>query len=200
MPDMDENLNELRELLHAECTYRMKEETMDEFTGLMTEIELKDKEILVPYGKFDNNIYIVREGILRYVYFDGDKEVTFGFALPGTLMISYYSFYKRESSFFQIEACCHSSVMKVAKADFDELTERSNDFALWMLRLSAAQLWHYEQKLAVLNGEAGERLESLFKNRPEIIENVSSRILASYIGIIPSSLSRLKRQIIKKSV
>jgi CRP-like cAMP-binding protein len=195
---MDKDLNELKELLNGECTYRMKDETMDRFVELMSGMELKDKEVLVPYGRFDSNIYIVREGIFRYVYFDGTKEVTFGFALPGTLMISYYSFYKHESSFFQIEACCRSSVMKISKADFDELTERSNDFARWMLRLSAAQLWHYEQKLAVVNGGAGERLEALFKKRPEIIENVSSRILATYIGIIPSSLSRLKRQLMKK--
>jgi CRP-like cAMP-binding protein len=196
---MERQSDEFRKLLHAECTYRMKEETMDEFIGLMSEMELKNKEVLVPYGKLDNNVYIVRSGILRYAYFDGAKEVTFGFALPGTVMISYYAFYKHEPSFFQIEACCPSSVMKISKAAFDSLTERSNDFALWMLRLSASQLWLYEKKLAVVNGEAKDRFESLLRLRPEIIDTVSSRILASYIGIIPSSLSRLKRQFKKKS-
>ncbi len=193
-----DDLDELKQHLHAECTYRMSDETMDEFVGLMSEIELKDKEVLMPYGKIDTNIYIVKEGILRYAYFDGLKEATFGFALPGTLMISYYPFYKNEPSFFQIEACGKASVMKISKSSYDELTLRSNDFSQWVIRLSVAQLWHYEQKLAVVNGDSRERLESLFKNRPEIIENVSSRILASYIGIIPSSLSRLKRQLMKK--
>ena len=191
---MEHAPDELRKLLHAECTYRMREETMDELLALLTEMELKKNEVVVPYGKFDQSIYIVKSGILRYVYFDGLKEVTFGFALPGTLMISYYSFYKRETSFFQIEACSPSVVMKLSKADFDTLTEQSNDFAKWMLRLSAAQLWHYEKKLTVVNGSAKERFESLLKLRPEIIENVSLKTIASYIGITPPSLSRLKRE------
>ncbi len=199
MKNTQNDLTDFKEHLHAECTYRMADETMDEFVSRMTKIALKDKDVLIPYGKLDNNVYIVNTGILRYVYFDGVKEITFGFALPGTMMISYYPFYKNEPSFFQIEACGRATVMKITKQSFDELTMQSNDFARWIIRLSAAQLWHYEQKLSVVNGDAKERLESLFKNRPEIIENVSSRIVASYIGIIPSSLSRLKSKLMKKS-
>lgn len=189
-----DDIIELKEHLHAECTYRMSDETMDMFVGLMSELPLKNKDALVPYGKFDQNIYIVKSGILRYAYFDGLKEVTFGFALPGTLIISYYSFYKREPSFFQIESCGTSVVMKVTKTDFDRLTEQSGDFAKWMLRLSAAQLWHYEKKLAVVNGSAKERFISLMQKRPEIFETVQLSVIASYIGITPTYLSKMKRQ------
>lgn len=195
---MKNDLSELKALLHEECTFRMSDGTMDRFVGLMFETEVRNREALIPYGKFDNNIYVVKEGIFRYAYFDGLKEVTFGFALPGTLMISYYSFYRREPSFFQIEACGNSVAMKITKADFDRLTDESNDFAKWMLRLQSAQLWHYEKKLAVVNGEAKERFISLLQKRPEVIENVPMKIIASYIGITPPSLSRLKREFKKK--
>lgn len=195
---MENDLNELKRLIHEECTYRMSDQTMETFVGLMSEAEIKNKGVLVPYGKLDNNVYVVKSGICRYVYFDGMKEVTFGFALPGTLMISYYSFYRREPSFFQIEACCDSVVMKITKTDFETLIDRSNDFAKWILRLQVAQLWHYEKKLSVVNGEAKERFISLLQKRPEVIENVSSKIIASYIGITPPSLSRLKRAFKKK--
>jgi hypothetical protein len=65
--------------------------------------------------------------------------------------------------------------------------------------MSMSQLWFYEKKRTVLNGYARERFESLMKNRPEIIEKVQAKIIASYIGITPQYLSTLKRQYMLKS-
>jgi CRP-like cAMP-binding protein len=191
----------LKQQLFEECSYRMEEETMDRFLGLMTEsVELKEGEALIPYGKYDNNIYVLKSGIIRSVYFDGVQERTFAFALPGTVMISYYAFYKRESSYFQLEACCDATVaMKITREAFLNLIKESNDFAQWMLWMSIGQLWFYEMKLSVVNGDAKERFESLMKNRPEVIEKVASKIIASYIGITPQYLSKLKRQFLTRS-
>ncbi len=186
---------DLRELLYEECDYRPSNETMERFLGLMTEVHLKDQESLIPYGKLDPNVYVVKSGIMRHAYFDGLKEKTFAFSAPGTMVLSWYSFYKRMPSFLQIESCGESTVMKVSKSDFDAFTEQSNDFAKWMLRLFIAQHWCLEMKLDVVNGSAKERFESLIRNRPEILEKVQLRFIASYMGVTPSYLSRLKRNI-----
>jgi CRP-like cAMP-binding protein len=184
----------LRKQLNLECDYRMADETMDRFLGLMTEVQFKNNEPVVPYGKLDNNIYIVKSGITRFVYFDGLKEMTFGFSLPGTVVISYHSYYLREPSFFQVESCGKSTLMKISRTDFDNLIKESTDFAQWMLRLSSAQICQFEMKLAVINGSAKERFKALLNKRPAIIENVSSKVIASYIGVTPTYLSKLKRQ------
>ncbi len=193
-------MEDLKKHLLGECTYRIADETLDKFVGLMTESrELKTGEALIPYGKFDNNVYVLRSGIIRSVYFDGLKETTHAFAMPGTVVISYYSFYMREPSFSQMEACCDSVVMKITKDKFEELIRQSHDFAQWMMWMSMSQLWFYEKKRTVLNGDAKERFESLVRNRPEIIEKVQAKIIASYIGITPQYLSTLKRQFMLKS-
>ncbi len=189
-PDMET----LRNQLNAECAYRMKDETMDMFLGLMTELKLKRHEALIPYGKVDDNVYVVRKGIIRTVYFEGLKEVTFAFALPGTLKISYYSFCKGTPSFSKYVACCDSVVMKVTKAQFIGLMQQSPDFARWVSHMSLEQLFFHEMKREVVNGDARERFEALIENRPEIIENVSARIIASYIGVTPQYLSKLQRE------
>ena len=184
----------LRKQLNAECNYRMRDETMDMFLGLMTEVELKRHEAMIDYDAMDNDIYIVKSGIVREVHFEGMKEVTFSFALPGTLIISYYPFVKGDLAFGKYAACCDSVVMKVTKAQFTDLMERSHDFSQWVAWMSLEQLRLYEQKRAVINGDAKERFEALIENRPEIVENVSSRIIASYIGVTPEYLCRLKKQ------
>ncbi len=192
-------MDDFRKRLNTTCDYGMSDETMDMFIGLMSEINLKDKEPLIPYGKFDNNIYVLREGILRKAYFDGMREKTMAFATPGNLIISYHSFYMHVPSFFQYESCGRSVVMKIPKAKFDELSEQSVDFKNWMLRMCVEQLWCWEMKASVINGTAKERFEALIKNRPEILKRVSNKIIASYIGVNQPYLSRLKRHILSGS-
>lgn len=189
----------LRKQLNEACDYIMSDETMERFLELTSEMRLKNKEPLIPYGKFDNNIYILKEGIIRFAYVDSLGEKTLSFATPGNMIISYHSFYRGIPSFFQFESCGRSVVMKVPKSKFDELLKQSDDFARWMLRMSLEHLWCWEMKTALINGTAKERFESLMDNRPEILRTVSNKIIASYIGIIPSSLSRLKRQLMPNS-
>ena len=186
-------MEELKKQLNAECSYKMKDETMDMFLGSMTEFELKANEILVPYGGFDSNVYILKSGIIRGAYFNGFKEMTFAFGTAGSMLISYYSFNKHDPSFFKLEACCESVFLKMPKPKFVELSRRSHDFAQWVMWMSIEQLWLNEKRLAIVNGDAKERFEAFVKNRPEIIEKVPMKYIASYIGITPQYLSYLKR-------
>ncbi len=189
-------MDALKKLINAECNYHMADETMDRFLGEMSEVHLKNKEPLISYGKCDNSIYVVKSGLIRYAYFSGTKEVTFGFAMPGTVMISYHSFYLNAPSFFQLESCSESVIMKLPKEKFDELFRDSVDFKDWMFAMSTYQLYAYEMKISLISGTAKERFEGLIKNRPEILNIVSDKILASYIGINQPYFSRLKRQIL----
>lgn len=188
----------LKKLLQDEVIYQLTDELMNEFLKSMTEIHLKSREILISYGQVDDNIYVIKDGIIRYCYFDGDKEKTFGFGTPGSVSIQYHCYYMRQPSFFQLEACGESTVMKISKKEFDSLVARSLDFARWMLTMSSGQLYTNEVKLSLINGMAKERFLSLMQNRPEIIARVPLRIIASYLGVTPSSLSRLKRELKKK--
>ncbi len=189
----------LRELLKVECDYRMKDETMDMLIESMTELKLKANEPLIDYGALDSNIYILKSGIIRGAYFNGFKEMTYAFGIPSTMLCSYYTFYKHEPSFFRIEACCDSVIMKVTKARFVELIRKSHDFAQWVLWMSVQQVWLYEKKLAVVNGDAKERFEALIKNRPEIIDHVPLKYIAAYIGVTSEYLSKVKRNFFLRS-
>jgi CRP-like cAMP-binding protein len=186
----------LKQLIIAESDYRMADETMEKFLGFMAELRLKDKEPLIPYGKFTNNIYVLKEGTIRLAYFDGPKERTFAFAAPGTLLIPFHSYYMNRPSFFQYESCGQSVVMEVPKAKFDELLRQSNDFSQWVLNVLMVQMYSLEMKLAVMNGTPKERFEALAKDRPHILQKVSNRVIASYIGVDEAYLSRLKKRIL----
>jgi CRP-like cAMP-binding protein len=187
--------DDLKKLLYDECRYKMPDALLDEFIGAMSEVRLKNGEVLIPYGKFDPNIYVLKSGIIRFCYFDGEKEKTYSFAAPGTVMISYHCYFMHEPSFYQLESCGESVVGKISKKELDGMVEHSHEFARWMLALANYQLYLYEFKMAIINGMAKERFDSLIRNRPSIMSHVPLKIIASYLGITPTYLSRLKKNL-----
>lgn len=184
----------LKELLARECNYRLDETVMDMFLAGGKIVDLKPGEVLIHAGQYDPNVYIVKSGVIRHTYMDGENEKTATFALAPTMFMEYHCFYARELSFYQVEACCWSQVVKISKTHYDRMVAESHEFARWALSMADNQFYYYERKNSVINGDAKERFESLIINRPELIDSVPMKIIASYLGITPQYLSKLKNQ------
>lgn len=192
-------MKEFKKALAAEAPFKLSEETMERFCGLMQSLSLKKKDILIECGKVDTNIYIVKSGIIRRVHMDGMKEITVAFALAGTMIISYHSYCYRQPTYYQFEACCDSEVMVVSKEKFEKLVAESHEFACWALNMAQCSLYYNELKSSVINGDAMERYSSLLKNRPEILQKVSMKIIASYLGVSQAYFSRIRKKITLKN-
>lgn len=192
-------MESLKKLLAGEAQYQLPDEVLDRLLGMMTEIRLKTDDPLVAYGSLNTDIYILKEGILRLIYFDGENERTYAFALAGTMVMSLHAYYMRRPAFMQVEACTESTVLKISKERFDRLMEESHEFALWVASASMQQLYFLEMKQSVINGTAKERFMGLINNRPEIMEKVRQGIIASYLGVTQSYLSRLKKQLLSSN-
>lgn len=189
----------LRELLKRECGYVPSDSTLDLFLDRSEEIELDAGAILVNAGDTDSNMYVVAKGIVRFADMNGEKERTFAFATPGTVFMSKHSFVHNLPSYYQVEACSRSVLLRIKRNKYEELIQSNHDFALWMLNLAHEELFYQEIKNSrVNNGSAKERFYAIVKNRPEIIECVQQKIIASYLNISPEYLSRLRAKL-KKS-
>lgn len=190
-------MDNFKKLLAQECDYTIPDDVLNLFLGMMKTVQVKAGEALIYGGAKDDSIYFVKEGIMCYRYFDGSKEKTHVFAMPGTMMVSWHSYYMNLPSFYHVEACCDSVVLKLSKNDFDALIDRYHVFAKWISRMLFCQMYFFEMKTSVIQGSAKERFISLIKNRPEIMEKVQLKIIAEYLGITQSYLSRLKKNLKK---
>ena len=85
--------------------------------------------------------------------------------------------------------------MHCTKQVFDCLVNKYHEFACWALSMAHCQLYYSEMKSSVINGNAAERLVALTRYRPEILEKVQMKTLASYLGITQQYLSTLKRKL-----
>jgi CRP-like cAMP-binding protein len=184
------DIAQLKELLSFE--YRMSDENFGKLFSLCEELHFSQDETIVAQGAVDDNIYIVKDGLLRALYFTDNKENTMYFAFDGDIVTSLASFRSGLPSFIKLESCCDTAVYRISKKDFTGLARESLDFANWILDYAFEQLFALERKKAYISGDALDRYESLVAKRPELLQKVPLRVIASYLGITQQSLSRLR--------
>ena len=110
---------DFRDILRNEGRFSPSDTLIDRLLENSDEISLKSGKVLIGYGQTDTNIYIVKDGIIQLLYFKGEKEVTFGFAFPGTFMCSPQSVYMNQPAVMQIESCrIASSVLRIRRDVF----------------------------------------------------------------------------------
>lgn len=177
--------------------YCPPESAIDDFLSYAKEIKLESGEVLCQAGTYDADVYIIKDGVIRYTDMNGGKERTLAFGLPGTLFMSMHSFVLHKPSYYQVEACCPSVLMRVSEEDYWKCVDGNKDVAIWMLHLAQGELCFREfVNSTVHNGDARERFIAMKANRPEIISKVPQKIIASYLGVTPEYLSRLKRSLL----
>lgn len=187
---------ELGQLVKEECKFRPSDDLVERFLGAMEQIEVRPRSRIIDYGKVCTDVFCVKEGIVRLFHVDDAKETTFGFASPGTIFLSPLSFYLDAPAFLMAETCrIPATLLRMDRDTFYSFIDGSEEFARWMFSLASAQICICERKLSLINGTAMDRYLAVLKNRPEIIDAVTSRVLASYLDITPQHLCRLKQQL-----
>lgn len=173
-----------------------------------------DKELCEKYFEpvsFSKNTIIEEEGIIpKYLYFVvsgfmrlfhynnlGD-EITTHINCPPGFITSYSHFIDRTKSNENVECITDCLLLRITKTDLDFLIQNSvafRDFSTWVFQQSIAYNENRAKDLANLTAE--QRYKKLIDNYPEILFNVPLQYIASFLGMNPKSLSRIRKQMLK---
>lgn len=187
-------MEHLKELLRQESTFIPSDALLDRLLQLGHIIRATSGTILTEAGQIDTNVYIVKKGVARLSDFNGNRDRTFAFGMPGTLFYNKHSFVKNLPSYYRIDLWGDCEIVCISRNDILNLINENHEAAIWMLRMSMEELFYQEYKNSgVYNGDANERFLSLIHQRPELIKCVPQKILASYLNISPEYFSRLKK-------
>ncbi len=156
--------------------------------------ELSYGDFLVKQGKIPTEYAFVFSGVLREYYLtpDGDEYIK-SFNFPGEFTGSYFDLLSRQPSTCHIRAITDC---KLAVADFENLSSLFETHIAWerLGRKVAESLFikkaRREYELLALDAEA--RYNILKKTYPNIEDLVPQYHIASYLGITPVSLSRIR--------
>ncbi len=197
--DIDlKDMEEMKRLLKEEVGFLPSGPGLDSLLNQAEWLDVNAKYVVIEMGKTCPDVYILKDGIIRVWDFDGEKERTFGFGLPGTIFESKHSFVMHGPSYYQVETCCPSTILRIPEKEFWKTVENDHSFAIFMLHNAYGELYSHEFKESTINnGTAKERFEAMLKYRPVILEKVAQKIIASYLGITSEYFSVLKRRLLK---
>ena len=149
-------------------------------------------------GKVPQYLYYIVSGYLRLFYEDQNgNEVTTHINCPPGFFTSYSEFINETVSENKVECITDAELLRISKADLDLLINESQamkDFSISVFQQSIAYNENRSKALSVLNAE--QRYLKLMADYPEIIQNVPIQYIASFLGMKPESLSRIRRKII----
>ncbi|MGY0035554.1 Crp/Fnr family transcriptional regulator [Pedobacter sp. NJ-S-72] len=127
-----------------------------------------------------------------------EREITyFCITFPGTLMTAYSSFITSLPTLENIQAVSSCELLVVQKADIDQLSQSSINWIRFFKIIAEQQYIELEKRLFLFQKEkAKKRYMDLLENQPAYIQQIPLQYLASYLGITPRHLSRLRKEIV----
>lgn len=172
-----------------------------ELSELMTCAEqrrLKKRELLSINGQVEQWVWFVRNGYVRFFYYDSEgNEITSDFVFAPGFVTAFRSFINQEPSQTAIQAMEDMEVIGWKRQDLYQLYGR---FPLIerVGRIMAEQVFLSLDKhlTAFLNQSPQQRYLWLLKEYPQFIRNIPLVYLASWLGITPETLSRIRRRTI----
>lgn len=164
------------------------------FTAVLRKVSVARKEVLFKQGGVCKHIYFVNSGALRAYYSDKqDKETTIMFGVADWWITDMNSFLNQQAALMQLEAIEDSEVLELSKADLDQLYIDVPKFERFF-RIIVQNAYVREQVRVIqnLSMTAEERYEIFLKKYPKIVERVTLKQIASYLGITPEFLSAIR--------
>jgi CRP-like cAMP-binding protein len=157
-------------------------------------------EYLLKEGAICNESHFIEAGIMRSYTYDLDgNDVTTAFYSKKMHTSDLLSFFKRIPSKEYIQALTDCQTWYITYEDMQENFHTIPEFREFG-RLNIIN--HYgvlkQRMLSMLQETAEQRYADLIHSNPEIIQNVPLKYIASFLGITDTSLSRIRKDFIKK--
>lgn len=154
---------------------------------------------LLAQGEVADNIYIVLQGALHLYHETDNRTIAVQFFLENQIVSSFESFYAQVPSDCTLATLENSSLLQLHRADFNRLCQQYPTLEQTMTRWICQRFMLYRQRVILqLQNTPTQRYQELVANEPELLDRVPLHELASYLGITPVSLSRIRHKLAKK--
>lgn len=177
----------------------LTEEEKEEMLSLDIFRTVKKGTILLQEGQKSQDVYFILKGCLRKYYIINGEEKTTAFFTELEALTPHCVINNAPSEYFI--SCEENTILTVGNPNRNvEIFTKSPKFDLMCRILSEETLAKHQINFDEFKTSSPEqRYLNLLRNRPDLIQRVPQHQLASYLGIKPQSLSRLRARISEKS-
>lgn len=186
-------MHPFKEFLQAYVT--LTEEDWNEIEDKITR-EVVDKDALIlREGSVCRHLYFLETGLLRFFRLKDGEEITKFFTLEPYLFTSQKSFNDRTPAAESIQVIEQSIIWKITYEDANALLKLTS-WNTFIRKIVQEVQYYTEQLLIDMQSETAEdRYKTMLQRSPQLVQRIPLKYLASYLGIAPQSLSRIRKSL-----
>lgn len=169
--------------------------------SFFTPKKIRKRQYILQEGDVCKYVAFVEKGMLRsYTIDEKGSEHIMQFAFEGWWIADQFSFLTGEPAIYNIDALEESELLLLSKQAEEQLMERIPKFERYFRILLQNSLIATQRRLiGSLSQTAEERYHQLVNSCPTIPRRVPQHMMASFLGITPETLSRIRKQVATKA-
>ncbi|MFK8037887.1 MAG: Crp/Fnr family transcriptional regulator [Crocinitomicaceae bacterium] len=171
----------------------------DELTLIKSQfetIEFNKNDFVIEKGKVANYYYFLESGFLRSFTIDLEgNDITTKFFSENDIVIDWHSYFLKKSCKESVQAITKVKCWKISFESFMKLFHIEAFREVGRTRLINDYFELKGHSISVIADQAKDRYLNLIKEKPNIVQNVPLKHIATYLGITDTSLSRIRKEI-----
>lgn len=179
---------------------QLQEDEWESLQNRLTVQHLKKGELLTRNGEICKQVSFINKGLMRMFYLVEGKEISTGFMPEHNYLAQYDSFLTRQPSAGNIDALEDCELLNLSYDNMQALYNEKPIFQLCGRKIAELLfIMISSQTNSLLTLTPEERYKNVLEKQPFIIQRVPQYMIASYIGITPEHLSRLRKKMTAKA-
>jgi len=179
----------------------LSNEEEEKLTSIIRTTKIKKRQFIDQPGyicKYRN--YVVK-GAFRSYFIDNDgKEHTVQIAIEDWFVSDFYSYITQTPATLYVEALEDSTIFQMTYDDIEGLCKEIHGLSEYF-RISTEKAFAFSRKRALsnLSMTAEEKYLELLERYPDIVSRVPQKVIASYLGMTPEFMSKIRKNLSSKS-
>jgi CRP-like cAMP-binding protein len=174
--------------------------TQDELKAIIPkykEVKFFKNDFLLTQGQVEKKYWFIESGFIRSYIIDTEgNEITFNLYASGDVVIDYPSIFFFAPTRENMQALTDCVCWEISFEDFQEMFNNISSFREQQRGLLVGSYFALkEHSISLIADEAKTRYLNLLKTKPHIVQNVSLKHIATFLGITDTSLSRIRKEI-----
>ncbi|MET4083017.1 CRP-like cAMP-binding protein [Pedobacter sp. UYP30] len=170
---------------------------LEEICSFFSQIKTKRNQILLGFEDVCKYYYFINKGCVRLYTFTADgNESSRYFAFEGNFVTALPSFIDQQPAEEFLQTIISSELLSIRREDFYRLVKTLPAFAKIYTEILELGFIVAQKRIYGFQGfDALEKVKWIIKHQPKLLISVSNRMAASYLGIAPATLSRVKAKL-----
>ncbi|MFD2520835.1 Crp/Fnr family transcriptional regulator [Emticicia soli] len=187
----------LNKYLHfIQQIYPLSQESLEALAPFLNHKSFVKKDYLVKQGDISNELFIIMSGCVREYFEDAHaNEINTWFGIENAIAVSTYSFFSLKPSLTNIQALEDTETIVIRQEDIQKLFNEFHEIERLGRLLAEQYLVQIDEiKIILQTLSAKQRYEYILQHKPELVQRIPLKYLASFLGIKLETLSRVRGQ------